>query len=341
MLFSPRIDLKPLAWLCRRLSISLSAGVDIRRTLQREAESARGPLRHRLTAIQSAVNRGTTFSEAVAATGNYFPTLFRELVAVGDQTGNLAEVLRELADQYDEQLTRKRAFLSALTWPMIELSASVFIVAFLIWIAEVIGVDVLGLGLVGTNGLIKYFTFIGFVVAGIWVLIQAAKREYLWLKPIEAIVSRIPVLGRIHETLSVARLTWAMSVTLGSAMELRKAIELSLRGSHNSRYAGAADDIWRRIMRGGSLYQAMLETRIFPPRLLDAIAVGEESGSLPETLDRLSRHYADEARTALMILSRIAGFVVWGIVAMIIVSLIFQIFGGYVQMINNAAKGKF
>jgi type II secretory pathway component PulF len=338
MLFSPRVGLKPLAWLCRRLSISLSAGVDIRRTLTREAESARQPLKGRLEQIQTAVNRGSSFSEGVLATDNYFPSLFRELTVVGDQTGNLAEVLRELAEQYDQQLIRRREFLSALTWPMIELGASIFIVAFLIWIADVIGVDVLGMGLIGTEGLVKYFTFIGCVAACVWFAVQLAKREYLWLWPVEALVARLPVLGRIHETLSVARLTWAMSVTMGSAMEIRKAIELSLKSSRNSRYAGAYYEIWRRVMRGSSLHLAMAETRVFPARLLDAIAVGEESGRLPETLERLSQHYADEARMALSILSRLAGFAVWGIVAMIIISLIFKIFGGYMNILNSAGK---
>jgi type IV pilus assembly protein PilC len=343
MLFSPRIGLKPLAWLCRRLSISLSAGVDIRRTLKREAESARRPLKSRLEDIQNAVDRGASFSEGVASTGNFFPRLFRELVIVGDQTGNLAEVLRELAEQYDQQLVRKRDFLSALTWPMMELVASICIVAFLIWISPVLGpgVDVLGLGLVGNEGLIQYFTFLGCIAAVVWVIVQAAKREYLWLRPVEAIVSKLPVLGRIHETLSVARLTWALSVTLGSAMELRKALELSLRSSHNSRYAAASQPIWTSIMRGSSLHRAMAETHIFPARLLDAIAVGEESGRLPETMDTLSKHYADEARMALSILSRLAGFLVWGIIAMMIISLIFQIYGGYIKAINNAASGRF
>jgi len=343
MLFSPRIGLKPLAWLCRRLSISLSAGVDIRRTLKREAESARQPLKGRLEEIQNAVNRGMSFSEGVAATGNYFPTLFRELAVVGDQTGNLAEVLRELGDQYDQQLVRRREFLSALTWPMIELVASIGIVAFLIWISPVIGpnVDILGLGLVGTDGLVKYFMFIGCVAVAVWFVVQLAKREFLWLWPVEALVSYLPVLGRIHETLSVARLTWALSVTLGSAMELRKALDLSLRSSRNSRYTGASQQIWAQIMRGASLHNAMAETRLFPARLLDAISVGEESGRLPETMDTMSKHYADEARMALSILSRLAGFLVWGIVAMLIISLIFQIFSGYVNMINNAASGKF
>jgi type IV pilus assembly protein PilC len=125
---------------------------------------------------------------------------------------------------------------------------------------------------------------------------------------------------------------------MGSAMELRKAIELSLRSSRNSRYAGAYEEIWQRIMRGSSLHLAMAETRIFPARLLDAIAVGEESGRMPETLDRLSGHYADEARMALSILSRLAGFLVWGIVAMIIISLIFKIFGGYMNILNSAGS---
>src|SRR5262245_27038519 len=100
LLLPERVPLKPLAQLLRRMSISLDAGIDVRRMLQTETQHNMPALRSRLQSIKEEVDQGTSLNTAVRHTGEYFPPLVRELVDVGEQTGHLPEVLRQLSAHY-------------------------------------------------------------------------------------------------------------------------------------------------------------------------------------------------------------------------------------------------
>src|ERR1043166_4773121 len=105
MLLSPRIGQASLAELCHRLATSLESGIELRRVFAREA-TGRSPaaVRRRLDTIRRAVDQGSSLHDALAERGSYFPSFFREMVDVGEQTGHSAEVFRHLADHYDRQL---------------------------------------------------------------------------------------------------------------------------------------------------------------------------------------------------------------------------------------------
>lgn len=128
--------------------------------------------------ISQAVNEGHTMTQALAATGDYFPLLMRELTAVGEESGKLDAVYKQLAEHFQQRLQMRRMFLAAIAWPMIQLAAAVAVIVLLIVILGVIrdmnpgvNIDILGFGLYGTRGLTIYFAFIGAVGAAIWLVL--------------------------------------------------------------------------------------------------------------------------------------------------------------------------
>ncbi|HWB14160.1 MAG TPA: type II secretion system F family protein [Pirellulales bacterium] len=346
MLFSSRIGLRELAQLCRRLSTGLEAGVDVRRVWAREKEGYVSPtLRRHFHQMVEAVNHGETISDAVADTGTYFPTLFRELVNVGEQTGKLAEVLRRLADHYDHQIRLRQAFMAAIAWPMLQLTAAVGIIGLVIYVMGFLPtmedgkpVDILGFGLVGGRGLILYLLMIGGIVGAITAVVHAIRRGLVWTRPIQLVLIRLPGLGRPIETLALAQFSWTMYVTLEAGMDLLKALPLCLRSTGNAHYTDHTAEIVHEIRSGGELTHALADTKAFPRTFLDSFHVGEESGRLPETLAILSEQYQDQAKRAMTALTVIGGFVVWGLVAMVIIALIFRIASMYIGTINSALK---
>ncbi len=104
-------DSKPLAEFLRRMAISLEAGIDLRKALANEARRSPPVLRSRVESIRLNIDAGWTLAEAFRATGEYFPRLVRELVAVGEQTGHLPEVLHQLTEHYDQQIVLRQTFL--------------------------------------------------------------------------------------------------------------------------------------------------------------------------------------------------------------------------------------
>lgn len=331
MVFSSRISLQELVGLCRRLAWALGAGVDVRRVFQREAERARGHLRRGLTEVRRAVDRGETVSHGLAAAGNVFPPLVRELTEVGEQTGGLSEVFLQLADHYQGRLELRRNFLAAIAWPVIQLVLALGIVGFLIWIMGFIcdatgqPIDPLGVGLVGTGGLVIYLLLLAAVAGAVLLAVQGMRRGVAGLRILQRLLMRVPVLGRPLQTLALARLAWALHLTLGAGMEVRRALALSLRTTNNARYTDRIPRMDAMIARGNSMHDAFLAAGVFPVDFLDSLAVAEESGKLVESMATLSRQYRDRARAALGTLTMLAAWAVWGVVALIIIGLIFRL----------------
>jgi type IV pilus assembly protein PilC len=345
MFLSPRFSTKALAELSHRLAVETEAGIDIRRTWQREAESARGPARDKFAQIRDAVAGGESVSLALAAAADLFPPLFLEMVHVGEQTGTLGRVFHRLANHYRHQHRLQRAFLSAIAWPMLQLAAAIFVIGLLIWVLGIVAernrgqpIDILGLGLVGTRGLVIYVNFItavGLCVAG---LIVAVRRGVLWTRPLQRAVMRLPVIGPCLEKLAIARLAWVLHLAMNVELDLRRVMPLVLRATGNDFYIRHTDQVVADVAAGMPIHEALAATAAFPTDFLDALAVAEESGQTVESMDRLSRRYEEEAESALETLTRVAGFAIWLLVAALIIVMIFRLAGFYVGTINDALQ---
>ncbi len=332
MFFSPRISLKQLAAFSQRASISLLAGIEERTVCAREAKNARGfAARRHLTTISHMVNQGGTLSEGLAATGDFFPPLFRDMVQAGEQSGHLGEVLRQLAGHYQNQISLRRNFLASITWPAIELFLAIAIIGFLIWFMGIINatnqlhLDPLGLGLVGNAGLAKYAAFVALVGITLALVVRAMSRGTLWTRPLQRVVLWMPKIGSALQTVALARLAWVMSQTMNTSMELRHSLKLSLQCTRNARYIDCIERIDAQIAAGNSIYEAFSAAGCFPPEFLESVYVGEQSGNLVESMAHLADLYQDQARAALNVLSTVAGFAVWAVVAAIIIFMIFRL----------------
>lgn len=345
-MFAARVNKRQLAGLCRRLATSLEAGLDIRRIMSREAEGrASGALRSRLAEVDQQVARGVSLQEAVDSTGDFFPPMFREMLGVGEATGKQAEVFRRMADHFDHQLLMRRMFLIALAWPGFQLVLSILVIGAMIFALGLIAqynngkaVDILGGGLVGTPGLIKYFGFIGFLCFCGFMIYVAIRQGWLWGRIIERIMMHIPVVGGVLRSLAMERLAWSLNLTMDTPMPTTKAVELSLRSTQNSVYQDVAPDIVRDVKSGRSITEGFERARVFPSDFLEALEIGERAGRIPESMQHLSQQYQDKGRIAIRALTAIGTVVTIAFIGAIIIAFIFRIAFFYVGTINDAAN---
>jgi type II secretory pathway component PulF len=265
---------------------------------------------------------------------------------VGEQTGKLSEVLRRLADHYDHQIRLRQVFMAAIAWPMMQLTAAVGIVGLVIYVMGFLPpmengkpLDILGLGLFGGQGLMIYLMVVGAIVAAIAIIVQAVRRGLVWTRPLQRVLIRLPGIGRPVETLALAQFAWTMYITLDAGMDLLKALPLCLRSTGNAHFTDHTTEIIQEIRGGSEITHALADTKAFPHIFLDSVRVGEESGRLPETLAILSDQYQDQAKRAMAALTVVGGFVVWGLVAMLIIMAIFKVASVYLGTLNDALKG--
>src|SRR5690606_26505406 len=140
------------------------------------------------------------------------------------------------------------------------------------------------------------------------------------------------------QKLALARLTWALHLTMNVEMDLRKLVPLVLRATGNDYYIRHTAEATRLVATGHPLHQAFAATRAFPADFIDALEVAEESGPVVESMDRLSTRYEEESHSAVKMLTIIASVVVWLMVMGLIVVLIFRLFGVYMGTINDALR---
>jgi len=342
---SPRIGLKPLAQLCYRAGTALQAGVDAREVWSREAERGSTRQRHHVDRIRRTVNAGGTVTEGLEQCDDYFPELVRELVDVGEKTGHVDDVLLRLAAHYDHLSQLRRIFLAGIAWPAIQFAAAVVIVGLLIWLMGLVGqmtgqpADILGLGLVGTRGLVIYLAIVGSLAAVGAALVRSLLQGRFWIEPVMRLVMRIPVLGPAVGTMALARMAWSLALAIDAGMDARQAMRAAFKGTRNAYFTRHAADVDRALARGTEMHAALRDTGAFPPELLDALEVGEKSGRLSESLAHLSGQYQQRAKTASAALTALATFATWGLVALILIALIFRVAMFYINTIYSVLDG--
>ncbi|MEW4561331.1 type II secretion system F family protein [Bremerella sp. JC770] len=345
MLFSPRIRTSQLVQLCRHVGGQLHAGVGILRIWKREAERSMGTRRAMMQVIVDSIENGSTLHEAVNNTGEYFPKLFRQMVELGEQTGHLDQIFLEIAEQYDERIALRRSFLAGIAWPLIELSIAILIVGIVIVVPAFLPkgpsgqpIDILGLGLIGMNGLAIYGAFLFTVFFVLFATYFLWSRGGLTFLQLDRLVMNIPWLGESIRTMCLANMAWAMSLTVGAGMAIRSAMRLSLEATRSRYYEQFKEEIDQGLIDGEEIHDVLRRTRSFPADFLDYVETGEISGRLTESMDKLAESYQEKSKAALRTITVIGGMLVTMLIFGILILLIFKFAMFYIGILNDAIE---
>lgn len=332
-LFSHRsIRTAALASLCERLAMTHAAGIELQKAWRREAAGASGRAGQVYNQVADDLERGESLADALGRTDQFFPPLFVELLAIGEASGHLPEMLRHLREQYQMQLDARRTFQMAMIWPSIQLVLAIGIVGFLIAVLGIIGnsaggepFDPLGVGLIGPSGAAIYFAIIvGLFVVG-WLVVQAAKAGGPFGRFVVTVARRLPLAGGAIRSIALARYCWTLGLGLTSAMDVARAVTLSIRATRDPKLLSGEADIIEKLERRGSICDAFAG-RGLPRDLLHEMDVAEQAGQLPETLLAQAKLYNAEAKSRLNRLAVAASFLCWAMVAGLIILVIFRLF---------------
>jgi len=347
MSLSRRLPLSGLIDLCRAMRHYLGAGLTLRDVFRQQAAKGTAAVRPVAARISAGLETGDDLEELLKKETAAFPPLFTALATVGEQTGMLPEVFRELEKYFQLLLRLRRQFLSQIAWPAFQLVAAIFVIAGLIFILGIItqanpgskGFDPIGLG-TGPGPALGFlcgaFGLLGGTLAA-YVIAKRVFREGV----LDGLLLRLPVVGPCLQALALMRFCLALRLTLETAMPIARALRLSFRATGNGAFAAAADTAQKAVKGGDDLTVALARTRLFPETFEHVIAVGEESGRLTDVLEQQGEQYAEEAERRLKVLASTAGWGVWMVVAGIIIFCIFRIALSYIGMIDAAADGRF
>lgn len=334
MIRSRQISPKALGAFSRSMARMLEAGVDVRKSLHTSSQqSSDSRLAASAQRLQKAIASGSSLAESIGEEGELFPPLFRDLVNVGELTGTAPEIFASLAKYYEARVQQAREFRSQITWPVIQLVAAIGIIGLLIFILGILPpqengkpMDIIGLGLYGPSGAVTWFlSWLAAAVLGYlaWKMISNNTAGQMALHPL---LLRVPVIGKCMQSFAISRFSWCFALTQQAGMSIRPSLECSLKATANGAFVAAEPLIWEEMKEGETLTDALTSSQLFPREYLQVVATAEETGTVPEQLDRLSHLFDDEARRAMNRLTVFFSGAIWLSVVVLIVFFIFRIF---------------
>lgn len=330
----------------RSLSTMLHSGVNVLKSFQvAGAQSLDLKLQRVSKVIVDDIRRGKQIADAMRAHPGAFPELMIDLVDVGEQTGSLPEVLLALAEHFDNLVRLRRTFLGAITLPVLQLLAAIFIVAGLILVLGILGSnnaeqpDILGLGLVGAKGAIIWlggcFGTAFLLFLGYQILTKGLQGKAF----VHTLLLKIPIIGGCLRSFAVARFSWAFALTQQSGMSIEPSLESSLKATGNGAFVASTPQTVAMIRNGEELSTTLDAVGLYPRDYLELVRVGESTGTVPETLERISPQLEEQARRSLAAMTMAFAWLIWAMVAGLIIFIILRVFMGYVALLNDLSRG--
>ena len=327
MLFSTRLSLDNLIHLCRVLRHNLGAGLMLRDVFKQQFTRGPAPIRPIARRITQALEEGDSLEMALQPNRERFPPLFLALAAVGEGTGQLPEIFGELEKYYLMQQKFWRQFWSQALLPIMQFIMAIFIIAGLIVVFSFLEGNIapIGMGLRGIGGALTFLLTAFGSIAALYLGYRLISRSLEQKALADRLFLRIPAIGPLLEALVLSRFCLALALTLDTGMSILQALGHSLRGTGNAAFAKCARVVQDTLRAGEPLAVALTKARIFPDDFLHIVAVGEESGRVPEIMRQQAQKYEEEAVLKLAIVTRMGSFGVWLLVALFIIISIFRI----------------
>ena len=300
-----------LARFCRQAASYQNAGVDLLKTFDglktQFAATALGPV---ITRMATRVRRGETLSDAVAAEPQAFDRLFVSMVKVAEARGGLPETLQRMAQHYESRQRLIRQARGALIMPTIVLIGAVAVGLLLTIFVLPKLVDILAdmvrgkavdlplptrllMGLSGFVQAMGWWLLPLAFVGGLVGLFQVYKTR-VGKGLMDEIALYVPVLGMLLRKIDTARFARTLATLLDAGVDFGESIQLTAGVMHLSPFRRALVRVRDSVMDGSELSDALDETRRFSPDVVAIVQSGEESGRLPESLDKLAENYEDQ-----------------------------------------------
>ncbi len=255
--------------------------------------------------IRSAVQRGTSFADAVAKHSRVFPAFYRAMLRSADYTGNLNEVLNQAGVYLERDIAARKQIKSALTYPVVVICVAVIAVVLMAAFVLPKFADLyksvnakLPLPTRMLLGITDFFNsywwaiFLGLAALGGLTMVflggnaNKARRDGLFWTA--------PVLGKLVRSVCVERFCRVLSALTRAGVPLTESLEVAAESTNSSVFAGRMEGVREAIMRGSGLSESMRKTELFPNTAQQMIDVGERTGALSAQLGRAATYYERE-----------------------------------------------
>jgi type IV pilus assembly protein PilC len=303
------IKRKELTVVTRQLAILLEAGLPLIRSLRTLEKQAKNPaVQGVLGKTSDIVEGGATFAEALAQSPKSFDKLYLNMVRAGEASGAMETILDRLAGFMEKAARITGKVKSAMIYPCVIMSIAILaVVGLMVFIvpnfrkifADLLGPDeplpgITEFLIAMSDSMVQtwYYWLIGLAVIiiafKIAVKIPAGKFGVDWC------TYNMPLFGPIVMKTAVSRFSRTLGTLMSSGVPVLSALAIVKETSGNEVVAKAVQDVYSAVKEGDGIAVPLGKTKVFPEMVISMVEVGEETGKLPEMLEKIANTFDEE-----------------------------------------------
>ena len=295
----------------RNLQVMISAGLSLPKALQVLALQGKSKIfKKAILDIKEEVIKGHNFSDSLKKYPNIFSELFQNMIKVGEEAGNLEEVLGILSKQMDREHELKSKIVGALMYPAIIIIAMIGIgILMLVMVVPSIAETFEDLGtelpattqfIIGLGAFLAekwYLSVIGTIifVNFLWFGLKSKKIK----KEIDRILLKLPIVSALIKKTNSATTVRTLSSLISAGIPIVRSLEIVSNTLGNFYYKKALSEASEKVKKGGKLSDALDHYKeIYPIIVVQMIRVGEETGETADILSKLADFFEEEVGNA-------------------------------------------
>jgi type IV pilus assembly protein PilC len=308
--FGGSVNAKEVALFTRQFSVMIDAGLplvqclEILGTQQKNRKFQRG-----LFQIRQDVESGMTLADSLRKHPKIFNDLYCNMVAAGEAGGILDTILQRLAAYIEKRVKLQAAVRGAMIYPVAVITIAIGVVTIILWkVIPTFATLFEGLGaalpmptrvtIAASKFLGRYMPLIVLSIGAITFFLYRYHKTEKGKRQIDAFLLKLPIFGMLLRKVAVARFCRTLSTLLSSGVPILEGLEITAKTSGNSIVHDAIMATRKSIEEGKTIAGPLEETDVFPPMVVQMIAVGEQTGALDSMLSKIADFYEDEVDEA-------------------------------------------
>lgn len=329
---------KDMAIFCRQFRSILRAGVPVSTVLSmlgQQTENAK--LAAAIRDMQASIEKGETLAGSMRKHPKIFSNMLINMVAAGEESGNLEDSFRQMEVYFDKSKKTKAAVTKAMIYPCVLLA--VMIIVLIVMMVKII------------PGFLATFTEMNMDLPKVTLAVMAVSDwfvEWWWLLAIIIVAlviggmlfrrtskgkhffgwfaRKIPIVKNLTVRSACATFCRTLSLLLGSGLSLTDSLDLVAMNMGNIYFREAVQTIKLMVSEGWPLNVGLREVRLFPPMVYNLTGIGEETGDLQGMLTKTADYYDDEVENATQKLLALMEPIIMLFLAVFVLILVLAIF---------------
>ena len=313
--FGGGVSGKDIVIFTRQFSTMIDAGLPLVQCLEILANQTENKtLAKTIGLVRADVESGSTYADALRKYPKVFDDLYVNMVAAGEAGGILDTILNRLAKHIEKAMKLKKQITTAMVYPGVIVGVAVLVISVLmVWVIPIFASMFTDFGgvlplptriVVGASDFMK--SNLLYIIGAVVALGYGVKRYYRTMagrRVIDRFALKVPVMGDLIRKAAVAKFTRTLGTLISSGVPILEGLSIVAKTSGNKTVEDALISARQSISEGKTVSEPLGQSKVFPPMVIQMIAVGETTGALDAMLSKIADFYDDEVESAVTALT--------------------------------------